>query len=480
MKKILLSMLAFFCVCQSFCQTIDRSKMPEPGPAPMIKLGAPVTYHLKNGMTILVVESHKVPKISATLFIDAGQIKEGKKAGVLDLMGQMLGEGTTTMSKAEFDEAVDVLGANLSFTHTGGSVDALTKYFPQAFELMSKGLISASFSQSSFDKIQLQVLTDKINSSKNTKAIAKEVVGALTFGSDNPSGEFSTVETIKALTLSDVTQAYSQYITPSRSYLTIVGDIKPEAAKALAEKWFSNWNGAQLTLAISPKASNPPQTEIDVVDLPNAVQSDITVINLVNLKLDADDIYAAKLANLIFGGGSNAYLFKSLREKRGFTYGAYSNLGSGRFQTTFSSNAAVRTAKTDSAVMEFLTQLKRIRTEPISSEELENAKALYNGSFALNMEDSSVPAAYARNILLNKLPADYYRNFLKRINAVTVEQVQQAADKYFSIDNARIIVVGNAAQYLKALKELPYPIEEYDRFAKPIVSGTTGAARVIK
>ena len=169
-----------------------------------------------------------------------------------------------------------------------------------------------------------------------------------------------------------------------------------------------------------------------------------------------------------------------MREKRGFTYGAYSNLGSGRFQTTFSSNAAVRTAKTDSAVMEFLTQLKRIRTEPISSEELENAKALYNGSFALNMEDPSVPAAYARNILLNKLPADYYRNFLKRINAVTVEQVQQAADKYFSIDNARIIVVGNAAQYLKALKELPYPIEEYDRFAKPIVSGTTGAARVIK
>src|SRR6185436_3242971 len=126
---------------------IDRSKRPKPGPAPVISFKDPVMYKLANGITVLVVENHKLPKVSATYSIDAGPILEGEKAGTLDLMGSMLSEGTTKMTKAEFDEAVDQMGANVNLSANGGNVGALTRYFDNAFTLMTEALKSPAFTQ---------------------------------------------------------------------------------------------------------------------------------------------------------------------------------------------------------------------------------------------------------------------------------------------------------------------------------------------
>jgi zinc protease len=482
MKKYIMILAGALVMQYAQAQTIDRSHPPKPGPAPVLTIKDPVIYKLPNGITVLVVEDHRLPKVSATFSIDAGPRTEGAKAGVISLMGDMLNEGTKTLPKAEFDEAVEKMGANVSLSSSGGSVSALTRYFKTAFGLMGQALKEPAFTQESFDKLKTQKLTSIKNSAKSAPAIASRVTNALAYGSTHPNGEFETEATVKALTVQDIKDAYASYITPSRSYLTIVGDITPADAKALATQVLGAWKGKVLTLPVLPLVANPTKTEIDVVDVPSAVQSEIKVVNLVNLKKNDPDLFPSLLANYILGGGAESRLFMNLREKHGFTYGAYSSMGSGRFQTLFNASASVRNAKADSAVMEFLKEIKRIRTEKVSDEELANAKALYAGSFALGLEDPARTATFASNILINNLPADFYKTYLQKVNAVTAADVQRVAQKYFSADNSRIMVVGNAAQMLDGIKKIGLPVKMYDSYATPVTAEpkTSGAAMMVR
>ncbi|MBN9298385.1 MAG: insulinase family protein [Filimonas sp.] len=469
MKKTFLIIASALSIYHVGAQTqIDRSKPPKAGPAPSITIADPVIYKMNNGITVLVVENHKLPKVSATYSIDAGPITEGSKAGVMTLMGQMLNEGTTSKTKAQFDEEVDKMGASVDLNSLGGTASALTRYFDKSFMLMAEALKSPSFQQESFDKLKSQMITGLKSTERNTKAIAGRVTAALVFGKNHPNGEFSTEESVSALKLDDVKNAYAKYITTSRAFLTFVGDITPEQAKALAEKAFGTWKGLALTLPVLQPVKNPATTEVDLVDVPNAVQSEIRVTNLVTLPLSSPDYFAVMLANQILGGGSESYLFMTLREKRGFTYGAYSSISAGRFQTTFTASASVRNEKTDSAIVEFVDQIKRIRTEKVTPEELASAKALYNGSFALGMENPARIATYASNVILNNLPKDFYRTYLQKINAVTIDDIQKAAQKYFNAGNTRIVVTGKAAQVGESLKKLGYPVKEFDKFAKSL------------
>ena len=224
MKKIIIVALSVVFVQHAFAQIkIDRSKKPLAGAAPVISIKDPAQFTLPNGMTILVVENHKLPKVSASLNIDAGPILEGKKAGLVDLMGQMLGEGTTNLPKDKFDEAVDAIGAEVNLFAGGGSASALTRYFEKAFNLMADGIKNPALPAESFDKLKSMTLTGLKANEKSAPAIAARVNSALSFGKQTAQGEFTTEETVKALTLNDVKDAYKNYITPSRSYLTFVG-----------------------------------------------------------------------------------------------------------------------------------------------------------------------------------------------------------------------------------------------------------------
>ncbi len=470
MKKIIIATASFLFLQSNFAQlTIDRSKKPQAGPAPVITIKEPVIFKLTNGMTVLVVENHKLPKVRATLNIDRGPIFEGPKAGVMDLMGQMLGEGTTTMNKAAFDEAIDMIGADVNLFSSGGGAAALTRYFDKAFTLMGDAIKNPSFPQESFDKLKSQSITGLKSQEKSASAIAGRVATALSFGKHTALGEFTTEESLKGLTLADVQEAYKNYMSPSRSYLTFVGDITPATAKALTEKVFGHWTGKKLDLPSFTDVPNPEKTEIDFIDLPSAVQGELTVGNLINNPMNGTDYHALLLANQILGGGADSKLFMNLREKHGFTYGSYARIGAGRFQSQFSASAAVRTDKVDSAIAEMIHEILNMRDGNITAEELEIAKAKYNGSFALRMEDPATTANYASNILINNLPKDFYSVFLQKINAITIEDIKRVAKNYLSEDRSRIVIVGNGKKIIPNLARLGYPIKKYDRFAEPII-----------
>ena len=468
MKKIFILALTGLFAHSVMAQKLDRSQKPKPGPAPTITFADPAIYKLPNGITVLVVENHKLPKVTATYSIDAGPITEGAKSGVLSLMGGMLSEGTTKKTKAQFDEAIDLMGADVNVSSSGGSASSLTRYFNDTFMLMAEALRQPAFPKESFDKLKSQTLTGIKSNERSAKAISGRVVNALSYGLNHPMGEFESEQSVNSITLDDVKAAYSKYVTPSRGYLTFVGDITPAAAKALATKAFGDWKGATLTLPKLTSVNNPNQTEVDLIDVPTAVQAEITVTNLVELPLSSPDYHAVLLADQILGGGADAKLFTNLREKHGFTYGAYSSTGSGRFQAKFSANAAVRNEKVDSAVVEFLKEINIMRTEKVSAEDLQNAKNLYNGTFALGLENPARMASFALNIMINDLPKDFYRTYLKKINAVTQDDILRVSKKYFGHDNARVIIVGKQEDILPGLKKLGYAVKLYDKYANSV------------
>lgn len=470
MKKVIIVALSIVLLQHGFAQIkVDRSKKPAAGPAPAISIKDPVIFTLPNGMTVLVVENHKFPKVSASLNIDAGPILEGKRAGLVNLMGQMLGEGTTNMPKDKFDEAVDIIGAEVSLYASGGSASALTRYFEKAFNLMADGLKNPAFPQASFNKLKSLTITGLKSNEKSAPAIAARVNAALSYGKQTAMGEFTTEETVKGLILKDVKDAYKNYITPSRSYLTFVGDITPAAAKELTTKAFGRWSGKKLSLPVIPLVKNPAKTEIDFVDVPTAVQGELNVGNLVSNPMNNKDYHALLVANQILGGGAESKLFMNLREKHGFTYGSYSRIGSGRFQSLFTASAAVRSDKVDSATAEIFSEILNMRDGKITQEELDIAKAKYNGSFALGMEDPSRTATYASNILINNLPKDFYKTFLQKINSVSLNDLKRVSGIYFNENHSRIVIAGNGSVILPKLMRLGYPVKKFDRYANPVI-----------
>ena len=323
---------------------LDRSQMPKAGPEPVINLEDPQEFKLKNGITVMVVENNKLPRVSYQLSIDNKPYAEGDKAGVASLLSSMLGNGTTNVSKDEFNEEVDFLGANISFGSSGGFGSGLVKYSDRIVELMSDATINPLLTKEEFDKEKDKLIENLKSNAKSSDAVAGRVVGALAYGKDHVYGEFTTEETVNNVTFQDVVDFYKVRFAPNNAYIVVVGDISVKDAKKQMKKYFGKWEKVDLKELPTPElTANVSAPEINFVDMPNATQSNISITNNVDLKQSDEDYFAALMANNILGGGGEGYLFKNLREDKGYTYGAYSSLGASRYGVSrFNASAKVR------------------------------------------------------------------------------------------------------------------------------------------
>jgi len=468
MKTKILIVVAIFTMSFALNAQVDRTKQPKPGPAPKVKLGKAKKFTLKNGLTVIMVENHKLPRASASLTIDNKPYVEGNKVGVSSMVGSLLGRGTPSISKDDFNERVDFLGANINFGSSGAFASSLKRYFPEILELMADGVKNSQFTKEEFDK-QIEVTLDGIKSGeKSVTAAARRVEDLLTYGENHPFGEYTSKETVNNITLEDVKENYNTYYRPNNAYLVIQGDINPKKIKKLVKKLFSDWEAKTIPSTEISKPVNVKTTEIDFINMGNAVQSEIAIINNIELKLGDKDYFAALLANRILGGSSSARLYSNLREDKGYTYGSYSSLRQSRNAATFRATASVRNMVTDSSVVEMVKEINRIRNQKVTAEELNNVKAQYVGSFVINVQKPATVANYALNRELYDLPDDYYETYLANINAVTVEDVQNAANKYFKSDNARIVITGKGIDVLENLEKNPnYKINYFDKYGNP-------------
>ena len=459
-------------------QAQDRP-MPKQGPAPSINIKKPVTFVLENGLKVLVVENNKLPRVSYNLTLDNTPFAEGSKKGVTDLVSSMIGNATESISKDKFNEEIDFLGANINFYESGASANGLSRYSARILELLADGALNPLFTQEDFDAERAKLIEGLKSDEKSASAIAGRVQNVLTYGKEHYNGEFTSEETLKNVTLQDVINHYNTYFVPANAYLVVIGDVKTKDVKKKVEELFGAdvWKTASAPNLTYNDPKDLQYSQINFVDVPNAVQSEIAMINLSKLKMTDKDYFAAILANQILGGGGEGRLFLNLREKHGWTYGSYSNLGASKYISKFSSTASVRNAVTDSAVVEIFNELRKIRTDLVSEEDLKNAKAKYIGNFVMQIEKPATIARYALNIKTLGLPEDFYENYVKNINAVTPEDVRNAAKKYFLADNTRVVIVGKAADVLPGLEAMSakekMPIFYFDKYGskvdKPVV-----------
>ena len=470
MKNISILLTLFFVT--GIMQAQNRPQ-PKPGPSPMVQIKKPQSFVLKNGLKVMVVENHKLPRVSFNLTLDNPPFAEGNKKGVDDLTSSLVGNGSQKTPKDVFNEEIDFLGANINFSSQGASASALSKYSGRVLELLAEGALFPLFTQEEFDKDKAKMIEGLKANEKSVAAISSRVVDVLAFGKNHPSGEYVSEETLKNVTLADVQNNYATRFVPENAYLVIIGDVKFKETKAAVEKLFGAWEKKTITKENYTANPNVDKLQINIVDVPNAVQSEISLVNTLNLKMNDPDFFPAVIANQILGGDFNSYLNMNLREKHAWTYGARSEIGSGKYVTKFVANSAVRNAVTDSAVVEFIKEIKKIRTEKVDAEVLKNVKAGYIGRFVMQVQKPQAVARYALNIETEQLPADFYEKYIQTINAVTPDDILRVANKYFLLDNTRIVIVGKASEITPGLEKLKLPLYFFDKYGNPVEKPVT-------
>lgn len=478
MKRILTSAFAMLISVAAFAQ-LDRSIRPEPAPAKPIEFGDYDVFKLKNGLTIIVVENDKLPRVSFSLVVDRDPIIEGDKAGYVGLAGELLRQGTTNRNKETLDEEIDFIGASLFTGSSNVFAAGLSKYQEQLVELLADVALNPSFPEEEFEKLKKQSLSGIENAKDDPNTLSSRIFNQSLFGSEHPYGELESDKTIENISIEDCKSYYNTYWAPNRTYITIVGDIKARKAKKLIKKYFGSWEPKDVPSAAYPEAPSYSGTTVNVVNRNSSVQTVLSLGNTIDLKPGNPDIVKLRVANQILGGGSMGRLFQNIREDKAYTYGAYSNYSSDRVKGEFSASASVRNEVTDSAIVEFIKEFKRLQTEPVTEETLQAAKNNINGSFGRSLESPQTIASFALNIQRYNLPADYYENYLQRLEQVTVQDVMDAAKKYINSDNLVITAVGKGADIAGDLEKFG-PVTYYDFYGEesgppsmPVPDGVT-------
>jgi zinc protease len=464
-KSFLILQLLVFAAITTFAQ-VDRSKRPEAGPAREPQIGEYEMFELKNGMKVFVVENSKLPRVSMSLIIDRDPMLEGEKAGYVSMAGDMMSRGTTNRTKEELDKEVDFMGANLNSSATSVSASGLSKYTEKLVELMADVAMNPSMPQEEFDKAKEQFLSGIESGKDDPNTIMGNVYGALVYGKDHPYGEIVTEETVEAITLEDCKKYHQTYFKPNVAYLAIVGDVKAKKMKKLLKKYFGEWEMGDVPTHTYDLPSGNSKTSVAFVDRQASVQSVIRIGNPIVLKPGDADVDAMRVMNQILGGGSSGRLYMNLREDKGYTYGAYSSYGTDEVVSSFTASASVRNEVTDSAVQEFMFELDRIRKGLVTEEEMVRAKASISGSFGRSLERPSTIAGFALSAARYNLPDDYYQNYLKRLEAVTAEDIKRVAEKYIASDNMLIAIVGKGQEVAPTLERFGN-IDYYDIYANP-------------
>ena len=238
-----------------------------------------------------------------------------------------------------------------------------------------------------FEKEKEKLLTGLKSQEKDVASVARRAQNALAYGKSHPYGEYTKEETVGKVTLADIIRFHSDYFVPANAYLVIIGDVDFKETKKLVKEHFISWTKATPPSFEYSRPANAQYTQINFVDMPNAVQSVVSVQNLVDLQMKDPDYLSALMANRILGGGGQARLFLNLREDKAYTYGSYSSIGNDKYApATFDASASVRNMVTDSSVVEILKEIDKIINNPVSEKELKGAKAKYVGNFVIALE----------------------------------------------------------------------------------------------
>ncbi|MFN2395013.1 MAG: M16 family metallopeptidase [Bacteroidales bacterium] len=473
MKKIISYLLFSIFLVLTVQAQLDRSQRPQPGPAPVVQLGEFESFTTDNGIQVIVVENRKIPVISFQLSLDIDPVLEEDAKGYVSFAGSLMREGTTNRTKQEIDEAIDFIGANLSTGSSGMFASSLTRHKHTLLDLMSDILLNPTFPEAELDRRLSQSRTGLKNVPTDGNSILRNLSVTQVYGNDHPYGEVTTEENLDNITVDLLKEYYNTYFKPNVAYMVIVGDIDVTEAKQLIDQYFGNWEKGNVPSHNYAIPTPPAGRRVLFAERVGASQSNVAVTYPVVLTPGHEDAIKVSVMNSILGGGVfSGRLMQNLREDKGYTYGARSNISTDELVGRFVAQTEVRNSVTDSTVVEILYEMEQLIDEPVDEADLQLVKNFMNGSFARSLESPRTIANFALNIKRYDLPEDYYATYLEKLAAVSVQDVQQMAAKYLKPDNAIVIAVGSKEEVVPTLGKFSATgeVELFDAFGRPWVA----------
>jgi predicted Zn-dependent peptidase len=443
-----------------------RHKPPVLPPPKAFKLPDVVSYRLPNGLTVQLVEDHRVPFITASLGLKAGSSDEPRELlGLAGLTADMLQEGTAKKTSKEIATEVDFIGGALSgasdYDNSLVSCSALSKYYDRLIDVLSDVVLRPSFPENELQLKKTNLIQELAIKRSEPDFLLEERFARVTFGDHPYSIVAPSKETVERITRKDLERFHAAHYLPNEAYLVIVGDFDANKMKDLiASKFGSDWRAGQMPVAEQSRVPVQHGQKIYLVDRPGSVQSSIKLGN-VSIKKTDPDYFPMVIANQILGGAGSARLFLNIREQKGYTYGAYSQVGARKQPGAFAAEAEVRTEVTAPSLEEFLYELTRLRNLKVSDKELADAKSYLSGAFQLGLETQSGLSQRLLEEKLYDLPDNYLETYVSNLLAVTADDVRRVARKHIDLDNIVICVVGDAS---KVKPELQFfaPVDVYD------------------
>lgn len=452
-----------------------RREMPPPlAPRP---LNLPESFEttLANGLTLVLIEDKRLPLINFRLAFRSGDANDpAELPGLSDMMSHLLTEGTTTRTSRQIAEQIERLGATLSvgsssdFTTVAAS--GLSVYANEILELVADVTLHATFPQNEVDLARENTQQMLIQQRAQPTFLASERMAQVMFGAHPYSRISPTSEMLDALTRDDLLSFRDAAFLPNNAVMMVVGDFEHDSIIAGIEQLFSEWKSADV---LKPAFATPPDRNgrtAYVIDRPGSAQSNIVIANHGITRI-SPDYFPLLLMHTILGANASSRLFMNLREEKGYTYGAYSNLDARRLAGTFRATAEVRTAVTGASLREFFYELNRVRDEAVADHEIANAKSYLTGVFPIRIETQDGLIDQLVSIKMFDLPDDFLKTYRDQVNAITTEDIQRVAQTYVQPDRAALVIVGDAAEITEQVKPYSERIEFYDTEGKKKAAG---------
>ena len=458
----------------------ETSKVERKNRAPVSKDVLKVTLPraseamLSNGLTVLIMENHRLPMISLQFNVSgAGPIFEpSNMPGLASTTAQMLREGTRSRTSLQIAEETAQLGAAISGSAGFGSsatvinASGLSDNFDQWFALASDILLNPNFPADELNRLKQRMKAQLRQQRASPNFLSNETFSRAVYGSHPAATVSPTNESIDAITPEMLAKWRQDRYAPQNAILGITGDVKASELVPKLEKALAAWKKTELKEVLPPNPKPAAAKKVLLVDRPNSVQTTVVLGNIAIDRRDPDYI-ALNVTNHILGGGPAARLFLNLREEKGYTYGVYSSFAALKYPGPWRAGGDVRTEVTAPAMTEFFREFQRIREEKVPENELEEAKRAIVASFALSLESPSELLGYAIVRKIYGFPPDYWDTYPAKVMAITADDVQRAARKYINPDNLQIVAVGDVSK-IKSAMEKYGPVEVYDAEGKKV------------
>lgn len=410
---------------------------------------------LPNGIRIAVIERRSLPIITARIQVDAGAVREpAAKAGLAVLTAALLSEGTRDLTGAQIAEKMGDIGAQYSTGATFGAAAAtltsLSNVFPTALNLAATTVMNPAFSEADFSRVRAASIAGYERSMSQGANVASRIFTKSVYDSTTPYSRINsgTKASLSTITRDDVLQWHRSMYAPALTTILIVGDITPAQARSAVEKAFAGWSVAAPALA--PLANRPMSvsgTRVVLVDRPGSVQSSIAIGQAVPA-WDSPDYFAILGTQQVLGGAFGARINMNLREKHGWTYGAFANYNPLSGVGTFFINSEVRTGATDSAVFESVKEIRRIASEEVPAAELADQMTNVVASFPSSIQTVQGLMNRLANVFTYGLPLDFYSSYRERLSALKSQDIARVGKSILTPNDITVVVVGD----LKAIE----------------------------